>query len=93
MAEKKYYIVDKTCETGPEPGSMVTWDGEYWNHPDAVDDAILVVRFLWDFEGFYFLIDRSKLIEIVAERTLEDPDTDHEQPVGKRKIWNTHYKV
>jgi hypothetical protein len=93
VADKRYYIVDAGCDTGPEPGSVVTWDGEYWTHPNAVDDPVMVVRFLWDFEGFHFLLPRSDLIEVVAEKAMEDPDEKHSHPVGQRKVWNTHYKV
>ena len=84
---KKYYILDYEYPAGPVRGDVLVWEGEMWNSLRG-EEQVLLTRYLWDFDGFYFLTPREHLVELVAERDLEDPKLFHTVHHGKRRIWN-----
>ena len=85
---KKYYILNKDLDPGPERGDVMVWEGEIWNDSPSGDE-IYIARYIFDYDGFYFLIPRSDMLEVVSEGQLENPDKTHRSPPGFRKIWNT----
>ena len=85
---KRYYVLEEEYESGPIKGDVFVWEGEYWNEADPDKGASLLVRYLYDYDGFYFIVPRDHLVEFVAERDIEDPDKYHNAPTGFRKIWN-----
>ena len=84
---KKYYILDHEYPAGPVRGDVLVWEGEIWNSSKE-ESPVYITRYLWDFDGFYFLTPRDHLIEFVAEKELEDPNKLHTIPPGQRRIWN-----
>lgn len=89
---KKYYILNRDLEPGPEKGDVLVWEGEIWNS-DPSGDEVYITRYIFDYDGFYFLTNRNDLLEFVSEGELEDPRDTHRSPPGFRKIWNTPHNV
>jgi len=85
---KKYYVLEEEYERGPIKGDVFVWEGDYWNNTANSTKPELLVRYLYDFDGFFFIVPRSDLVEFVSERELEDPDKYHDHPADGRKIWN-----
>lgn len=91
---KRYYIYDDIQPEGPVRGDVLVWEGEVWNETAGKSaNPILITRYLYEYDGFYFLTPREDLIEFVPARELENPDDSHRLPPGYRKIWNTPYHV
>jgi hypothetical protein len=84
---KKYYILNQEYPAGPVRGDVLVWEGEVWNSSKE-RDPVYLTRYLWDFDGFYFLTPKEHLVELVAASDLEDPKQFHTAPHGKRRIWN-----
>jgi len=85
---KKYYVLVNEYPAGPMRGDILVWEGDVWNSLKDGEEPVLVTRYVWDFDGFYFLTPRDDLVEFVSEKELEDPGRSHDDPVGFRKIWN-----
>ena len=86
---KRYYILDTEYKLGPVKGDVLVWEGDLWNDSSDIDQDYLV-RYVHDYDGFFFIVPRSHLVEFVSERELEDSDRKHDGPVGQRKIWNIY---
>ena len=83
---KRYYILTTEADRGPRKGDVMVWEGDYWNQ--AKDETKILVRYLWDFGGYYFVTPREHLIEFVSESELEDPSDGKEYRTQYKKIWN-----
>jgi hypothetical protein len=84
---KKYYVLVNEYPAGPMRGDVLVWEGDVWN--SSKDGGLVyMTRYLWDFDGYYFLTPRDDLVEFVSEKDLEDPSSRHNDPVGQRRIWN-----
>ena len=89
---KKYYILTAEYTAGPMRGDVLVWEGDVWNSLND-DGLVYLTRYLWDFDGYYFLTPRDDLVEFVSETDLEDPNRLHDDPVGQRRIWNIPHHV
>ena len=84
---KKYYVLVNEYPAGPMRGDVLVWEGDVWNSSEDGGE-VLLTRYVWDFDGFYFLTPRDDLVEFVSEKELEDPGKTHDSPAGYRRIWN-----
>ena len=83
---KRYYVLSVEAERGPRKGDVMVGEGDYWNQQE--DPTKLIVRYLWDFGGYYFVTPRDHLIEFVSESELESPEDGLEYRTQYKKIWN-----
>tara|TARA_R100000458_G_C8251445_1_gene228332 strand:- start:586 stop:864 length:279 start_codon:yes stop_codon:yes gene_type:complete len=86
---KRYYILVEAYNLGPVKGDVMVWEGEYWNSNDNPEPDLLV-RYLYDYDGFFFIVPKEHLVEFVSAKELEDPGKKHKSPAGNQKIWNMY---
>ena len=80
----RYYILAEQYDTGPVKGDVMVWEGDYW-HLDRTNETLLV-RFLWEPNGYFFPVPKEDLIEFVAAAELEDPS---EITNREKRIWSS----
>jgi len=83
----RYYVLNHEYDRGPRKGDVMVWEGDYWNQ--QVEPDKLLVRYLWDFGGYYFVTPRDHLVEFVAELELEDIEDGIEYRNQYKRIWNS----